>query len=915
VRGGGLNRLEELLAEALDLPPDEREAFLDVACAGNATLRAEISELLALHDEAEEFFDELSGDIAAAGPLELESAAHSGLRIGPYRTLAAIGQGGMGAVYRAERVDGEFDQDVALKLLHRDMDTPELRTRFLAERQLLAGLSHPRIAHLLDGGVTDEGRPYFVMEMVEGKPITRYCFENAVSTDEVLRLFLDVVDAVSYLHRNLVVHRDLKPSNIFVDHTGQVKLLDFGIAKLLADVPEAAPATRTGQQLMTPEYAAPEQLLGEPVTTATDVYALGVLLYELLTGQRPHDRRGAVGRSPTQELPPTPSSVMRSRGNRKGAPPAEQPEDAKTEATTPRRRITRDLDAICLMALRPDPEARYKSAEQIGQDIERHLEGQPVRARKGTTAYRAGLFVRRHRSGVLISSALMVLMILGLAREMGLRGEAERAQREAEVQAAKAVAVSQFLGDLLSSVDPSKAQGEEVAVADVLAQASASIAESPELAEQPEVEAAIRRTIGNTYVSLGRYVDSQEHIERAAALLGWPESRDPDALSVAAELGVLYQHLGLFEESADLLGKVLDARVETLGEEHPASLMSLNQLADLYFAMGRIDEVEPLDRKTLEIRRRVLGEDHPDTLRSLNGLAATLFNQGRYAEAAPLFEEGLAIRRRTLGESHPDTLTLANNLAANYLELGRYAEAEALQREVVEGRTRVLGEAHDQTAMSVHNLGVALAQLGRYEEAEKELRRAIAVREKLPGELRSLRFSQSYLADVLRAQERFDEAEKVYLETWRLQRDELGGEDGDTLKTVSGLAELQSLQGDFEAAEALLDEIIGAQLRVRGEEHPDTLQSLTTMAHVRNEQGRFDEAVELCERAIEAGTRSLGAEHSAVLQAAKEKIVALEGLGRSDEARALAERIVEAYSATLGDEHPATIEARARFSE
>ena len=912
---GELDRLEELLAEALGRPPEDRARYLDDACAGDSQLRQELDELLELNDEAAEFFDELSGDIAAAAPLELESAAHSGLRIGPYRTLAAIGQGGMGAVYRAERVDGAFDQEVALKLLHRDMDNPELRARFLAERQLLAGLSHPHIAHLLDGGVTDEGRPYFVMEMIEGRPITQHCRDNKLSIDETLRLFLDVIDAVSYLHRNLVVHRDLKPSNIFIEHDGKVKLLDFGIAKLLADVPEEVPSTRTDQRLMTPEYAAPEQLLGQPVTTATDVYALGVLLYELLTGQRPHDGRRGDGRSPTRDLPPTPSSVLRSRGNPPAPTSTELPAHGETEAPASQYRISRDLDAICLKALRPDPEARYPSAEQLGQDIERHLGGLPVGARTGTLNYRAGLFIRRHRTAVLVAGALVALMVFGLVRETVLRGEADRARVKAQSEAAKAIAVSSFLGELLSSVDPKKAQGEKVAVADVLEQASARIAESEELAGQPEVEAAVRRTIGSTYVSLGRYPDAREHLVRAVELLGWPQSHDPEALSAAAELGVLYQRLGLAAEAEALIRTVLEIRVETVGEDHPSSLMSLNQLADFLFSQGRIDEVEPLDRKTLEIRRRVLGEEHPDTLRSLNGLAATLFNQGRYAEAAPLFEEGLAIRRRTLGVSHPDTLMLANNLAAAYLELGRYAEAEALQREVVEGRTRVLGEAHDQTAMSVHNLGVALAQLGRYDEAEKELRRAIAVREKLPGELRSLLFSQSYLADVLRAQERFDEAVALYLATWEHQRETLGEEDGHTLKTISGLAELRSLQGDFEAAEELLDEILEAQLRVRGEEHPDTLQSLTTLAHIRNEQGRFDEAIELCDRAMEAGTKALGAEHSAVLQATKEKVVAIEGLGRSDEARTLGGEIVEAYSATLGDEHPATIDARARFSK
>ncbi len=897
-----MERLQELLAEALGRRPEKRTAYLDEACAGDAELRRELNELLELNDEAAAFFDQLSGEIAGAAPLEIESAVGAQIRIGPYRTIAAIGRGGMGAVYRAERVDGEFDQEVALKLLHRDMDTPELRARFLAERQLLAGLEHPNIARLLDGGVTEEGRPYFVMELVEGRPITRYCVEERLSMNEILRLFLHVVDAVSYLHRNLVVHRDLKPSNIFVDRAGQVKLLDFGIAKLLAEAPGSEGLTRNGQQLMTPEYAAPEQLLGEPVTTATDVYALGAVLYELLTGSRPHEGRRGEDRTPTRELPPTPSSMVRSGHAR-----------TESEATVSGGQISRDLDAVCLKALRPDPEARYPSAEQLGQDIERHLEGQPVRARAGTFGYRAGLFVRRHRGGVVIAALIAALMVVGLVREISLRGDAERARNEAELEAAKAVAVSRFLGDLLSSVDPKKAQGDEVAVADVLEQASARIAESAEIAQQPEVEAAVRLTIGSTYVSLGRYDDALEHMERAAELYGWPESRDPEALAAAAELGVLYQQLGRHEEAEHLLGAVLDARIETLGEEDPASLTSLNQLADLYFAMRRIDEVEPLDRRTLEIRRRVLGEDHPDTLRSLNGLAATLFNQGRYAEAAPFFEEGLAIRRRTLGDSHPDTLMLANNLAAAYLELGRHTEAEALQREVVEGRIRVLGEDHDQTAMSIHNLGVSLAQLERYDEAEDLLRRAIEIRSRLPGDRRSFLFSKSYLADVLRAQAEYGEAEALYLETWRLQRDELGATDGETLKTASGLAELRSLTGDLRGAEALLDDIVETQLRVRGEEHPDTLQSLTTLAHVRNEQGQFEEALDLSERAMEAGTRSLGAEHTAVLQASIEKVSALTGLDRGDEARALAERIVEGFSKSLGDDHPTTIEARRRL--
>ncbi|MCU0304080.1 MAG: serine/threonine-protein kinase [Thermoanaerobaculales bacterium] len=852
---GPLSRLEGLLGAALELPPGDRDGFLDRECAGDGALRRELDELLAVADDAASFFDDLAGEIADAASLELDNAAQPRVAIGPYRTIAAIGHGGMGAVYRAERVDGAFDQQVALKLLHLDMDTPELRARFLAERQLLAGLSHPAIAHLLDGGVTDEGRPYFVMELVEGVPITDYVRDRGLTVEGVLRLVLEVIAAVGYLHRNLVVHRDLKPGNILVDDEGRVKLLDFGIAKLLADRPGADGLTRTGQQLMTPEYAAPEQLAGRPVTTATDVHALGLVLYELLTGERP------AGRGSGRELPPTPSSVIRSRGAGGPTPGGGRPAP---------QRIDRDLDAICMMALRPDPEARYPSAEQLGQDIERHLEGRPVRARRGSAGYRAGLFLRRHRGGVAVAGVVAALMVTGLVREATLRADAERARHAAELEAAKAVAVSEFLAELLSSVDPAKAQGETVAVADVLEQASERIASSTEITAQPEVEAAIRRTIGGTYVSLGRYPDARPHLERAAALLGWPGSTDEEATAAAAELGVLYHRLGLFDESETLLGQVLEVRVERHGEDHPASLTSLNHLADLYFSQGRLDDVEPLDRRVLEIRRRTLGADHPDTLRSINALAATLHNRGRYAEAAELFSEGLVVRRRTLGERHPDTLMLANNLAAAFLELGRYDEAEGLLREVVGGRLAVLGEAHDQTAMSIHNLGVTLAQLGRYEEAEAELRRAIAVREALPGSERSVLFSESYLADVLRARGRDEEAGALYLETLRRQREVCGVDDGDTLKTAGGLAELRVLEGDLEAAEALIGEILEPQVRARGEGHPDTLQTLTCLARIRNRQGRFDEALEVARRAVEAGTVALGADHPAVRQAADE---------------------------------------------
>jgi len=905
-----LRRIEELIAEALDRPPEDRDNFLDQACGDDRALRREVGELLGLHDEAAKFFDDLSSDIVSAAALEIECAARPRMRIGPYRTLEAIGHGGMGAVYRAKRVDGAFDQEVALKLLHRDMETPELMARFLAERQLLAHLSHPNIAHLFDGGVTDEGRPYFVMEVIEGLPITGYCEQNDCSTEDMLRLFMDVIEAVSYLHRNLVVHRDLKPSNIFVDRDGAVKLLDFGIAKLLAEAPQGELHTRTGELLMTPEYAAPEQLLGTPVTTATDVYALGVVLYELLTGERPRRRAATDGRSATEDLPPTPSSKLRSRRRTKDAAPAGQGGERPTaEKGLSSRRIDSDLDNICLMALRPEAEARYSSAEQLGQDIQRYLEGLPVHARKSTLGYRVGKFAQRHRRAMLATGVLLVLIAVGFARERSLRGEAEQARSEAQRQAAKAVVVSDFLSELLSSVDPGKAQGREVAVADVLDQAAIRLGANSEFADQPQVEAALRATIGNTYVSLGKYAEATEHLERVVELRGGLESRDPEALAAASDLAVLYQRLGLIDKAEPMLRRALELRVEVLGEDHPTSLTTMNRLADLLWADGRYDEVELLDRRTLEIRRRVLGEDHPDTIKSLNGLAATLFNDGRYAEAAQLFEEALQVERRQLGEHHPHTLTLGNNLAAAYLELCRYAEAEKLLREIIAGRILVLGEAHGETAMSVHNLGVALVEQARYEEAEEQLKRAMAVRQSIAADGNDFLFTSSHLADVYRDQGRYQDAEALYLSTLKQQRELRGPESQDTLRTVGSLAELRILQGDLAAAEALIVEILVVQERVRGEGHPDTLYSLTLLARIRNEQGRFVEAQSMSEQAIEVGSEALGAGHRVVLEAVFEHARALAGQQQMHAAQELAIRVYEGRERILGADHPDTIEA------
>jgi serine/threonine protein kinase/Flp pilus assembly protein TadD len=870
---GSLERATDLLARMLSLPAEDRPAFLDRECEGDTDLRDLVTELADLDDDAAAYFDELTDDIVAVADLEIDSAARPARHVGPYVILESIGHGGMGAVFRARRVDGAFDHEVALKLLHLDMETPQMRARFIAERQLLAHLQHPNIATLFDGGVTDEGRPFFAMELIDGQPVTIHCAEQQLPMEKVLGLMLDVIEAVSYLHRNLVVHRDLKPSNILVDRDGRVKLLDFGIAKLLSEEPEGGGFTRTGEVLMTPSYAAPEQRLGRPVTTAADVYSLGIVLYELLTGQRPTGT-GAPAAPVDDELPNRPNSILGRQD------PSSADTDPHAHPVVPWRRIDRDLETICLTALHPDPALRYPSAEQFGQDIERFRQGLPISARPSTFGYRLGKLARRHRTALIVAVGVLALLAAGMVREHGLRRSAELAKSEAQLQAARAVAVTDFLRDLLASANPMRAQGRDLTVAEVLEQASERLDTDTELASQPELEAAIRQTLGSTLTSLGRYETALPHLERAVDLRGGFDAREPEALSAQAELAIVSQHLGRKEVTESILKRVLEVRITDLGEEHPLVLTTMNQLADLYWSLGRFEDVETLDRKTLEIRRRVLDADHPDILKSLNGLATTLFTRARYAGAAERFDEALTVARRTLGSSHPHTITLANNLAAAHLELGRNREAADLLRDVVEARRRVLGDAHHETAMSIHNLGAALARLGEYAEAEERFLEAIAIREQLPTGRKNVLFSQSYLADTYRDAGRFEDAEALYVSTIDRQRDALGADHGDTLKTIAGFAMLRARQGDFETAVGMLEELLSTLEAQRGEGHPDTIGNLTALAEIRRLQGRPNEALSLIRRAVDTGTASLGADHPAVAEAIQEARRIEEALGQ-----------------------------------
>ncbi|NOT62496.1 MAG: serine/threonine protein kinase [Acidobacteria bacterium] len=410
-------RIDELFRTVADRPPAEREAYLALVCGDDAALRREVMELLA-HETGDAFFEAPIKRVAqsvAGEPAHEPVDELIGQRIGPYRLTRLIGRGGMGAVYEAVRDDAQFEQRVAVKLIRRGMDSEFVRTRFLRERQILAGLDHPHIARLFDGGTTKEGLPYFVMEFVAGDPLTTYCREHAVSLDDKLRLFRDVCAAVQHAHQNLVVHRDLKPSNILVTEEGTPKLLDFGIAKLLTpDIGDALTRTETSIRLMTPDYASPEQVRGEMITTATDVYALGLVLYELLTGRRPY-------RFETYSPREIERAICESETTR--------PSQVVDPSLKLRRQLAGDLDNIVMMALRKEPARRYSSVEQLSEDIRRHLAGLPVAARKDTLRYRTVKFARRHKAVVALIVLLAFFSVAMTWQAVRVTRERDRANR------------------------------------------------------------------------------------------------------------------------------------------------------------------------------------------------------------------------------------------------------------------------------------------------------------------------------------------------------------------------------------------------------------------------------------------------------------------------------------------------------
>jgi eukaryotic-like serine/threonine-protein kinase len=764
-------RVAEIVQAVLESPNEQRTKLIVDLCQDDVDLRREVESLLEFRDKSTAL-DKPA--FAHLPPPSSSGELGSGQRLGVYRIISLIGEGGMGEVYLAD--DTSLGRKVAIKLLKFGLGTSNIIRHFHHEERILAGLTHPNIAQLYGGDVTAAGLPYFVMEFVEGKRLDDYGRENNMSILARLELFRKICAAVSYAHQRLVVHRDLKPANIRVTPDAEPKLLDFGIAKLLDPETSAVEATMTFASVMTPEYASPEQVRGENITTASDVYSLGVILYELLTGAKPYkiDNR-------------TPSAVAR----------------AITEQEPAKSKILRgDLDNIVMKALRKEPERRYASVAQLSDDVRRYLEGRTVVARRDTLAYRASKFVRRNKISVAAAALILLAVVAGSIVSLWQANNARRQRDVAEREKLKAQRINTFLQDMLGAARPD-AKGYDVKVVDVLSEASRRA--RSEAAVQPDIIADVLLTLGCTYIAIGQYAPAVDDLRAArdaslkangelhsttAAAMGWlglalayqdklAEGKTVSAKAIelqrklhpegSAELGVALYSLGMnlvvegnanaaeppLREAAPLIRKYF-------GENHGYYMAALTALGLARERLGKIDEAEALFRQSLEVGNHIDPRYRIFIAQAAAYLGMLLRDKGDYAEAEKTFRESESVYREVLGEGNSNLADAALNIGALYLRQGRYDEAERELQRALTLLPKFFPPDHNLIVSAKALLGLTLTRAGRAEDAEPLLREALETRKRtLPAENSLIPLTESALGECLTARKRYAEAQPL----------------------------------------------------------------------------------------------------------------------------------------------------------
>jgi tetratricopeptide (TPR) repeat protein len=810
--------------------------------------------------------DESNDDSEAAAQASIEQIMEKpGSQIGRFKLLNILGEGGMGIVYLAEQQD-PISRKVALKVIKPGMDSKRVITRFETERQALALLDHPNIAHVYDAGTTEAGRPYFVMEYVKGLSITEHCDHYKLTIEERLRLFQQVCHAVHHAHQKGIIHRDIKPSNILVsmqEEKAVPKIIDFGVAKALSQpLTERTLATEDSQLLGTPEYMSPEQadMATEDIDTRSDIYSLGVLLYVLLTGVLPFDsdtfRKGGLEniRQIIRETDPkTPSTRLSKLGKeaRKIA------ENRRAEIHTLTKHLKKELEWVPLKAMQKERTDRYRSASELGDDIENYLTGSPLIAGPPCTRYKVKKFVQRNRILVGGIAAVLIALILGVVGITIFAIKAERSRAEAQMFA-------DFLeNDVLGSAE--QANLEETTVIYTLDAASKSLA-AGRFKDKPLIEARIYLTLGTTYMRLGEYEKAEQHARRASE--------------------IYRQHLG---------------------EVHPDTLEAMGRIAWVCHKQGRSREMEQIYNRVLQLGKGVLSVERQVDVKNM--LGAAYLGLGEYKKAELLYDEILQIVQSELEEDFWLLPYIKANLAGTYRCQGRYNKAEQLFKELI----RADEESEDYAGIKpglYRSLGVTYKEQGRYGEAEKLLKDA----------LKEIRQKRGYrhpitlpfilpLAELHVEQERYDEAEVLLQEALSIAREKMGPEQRSTLNLMNAYAVLHTKKGQYDQAEKLFDEALqGRQLEL-GDNYPDTLETINDLGILYRQQKHYEQAEKLLAEALEKRKAKLGEDHPHTLQTMHELAVLYTEQEQYEEAEELLHKVFEGRHLKLGDQHPHTIES------
>jgi non-specific serine/threonine protein kinase/serine/threonine-protein kinase len=799
----------------------------------------------------------------AASPVSNGAGGSAGVStvIGPYRLLQLIGEGGMGQVWLAEQQQ-PVQRRVAIKLIKVGMDTREVVARFESERQALALMDHPAIAKVFDAGSTPEGRPYFVMEYVDGQPITDYCDIHRLSMRQRMELFVQVCDGVQHAHQKAIIHRDLKPSNILVtevDGRPAPRIIDFGVAKATSQ-PMDAPTifTQVGAPIGTIGYMSPEQAGsgGEDIDTRTDVYSLGVVLYELLVGALPLDLKKlatdeALRRLREQDAP-RPSTRLRSLTGES----AVNAQNRSADLSTLTRQLRGDPDAIALKALEKDRRRRYASPSELAADIERYLRDEPVLAHVPSRAYRARKYIRRHRVGVGIAAA-MLLLLVGFAVAQAVELRAIRKERD------RADRITAFMTDMFKVSDPSAARGNDIRVREVLDKASTQIVNG--LAKDPEDQARLMQVMGDVYRNLGLFPQAESLLRRALAIEDTGSSADTaDTLKSMDSLAWVLEEESRYADAEKVARDEVARRTRVFGVEDRGTIDAIRQLAFILVQEGLYAQAEPLSRQAVEIARRKYGPLDSTTTAAEQTLAINLSYSGKQEESEKYFREVLQADRAAYGPDDLKTLRAEGNLAAVLLHETKYAEAEPFFREVVAKLEHVLGPDHPTTLLQKGNLALALLDEERLPEAEKMFRETLEAKtRKLGPEHRSTLVTAGNLADVLRKEKKYAEAEQLDRQTYAIEQRTLGKDHTDTLMSETVLGMILSGEGHYPEAEKVLKDTYDNLLRVVGKNHEYTAQAAYHLAMLYAAEGRKAQAVTWLTTAMDEGlvlTDDLGAE-------------------------------------------------------